>query len=240
MREKTPGDSEILRHEAKEREWQPPAAESAGEEVAAHFEKHLGKVDSVFHEILSDLIHLDVQIIKPTPERNHYTLFTTGMSDLPMTVPEGAEEHRYAELMLALPPHWKLTDADLEDERWYWPIRTLKMLGRLPHQYETWLSLGHTVPNGDPAEPYAEGTRLCCALLLPSLHLPEDARAVKTQDGRTIHLYALHFLHPEEIDLKLQKGSGALYDAFDAQGVSEVLDPARPSAVSRKKLFGLF
>ena len=70
-------------------------------------------------------------------------------------VPEDAGAETRAELMIALPAEWKLADSQLEDERWYWPIRNLKALARLPHEYETWLGFGHTVPNGDPPEPYA-------------------------------------------------------------------------------------
>jgi hypothetical protein len=60
------------------------------------------------------------------------------------------------------------------DERVYWPIRLLKGLGRLPHEYSTFLWYGHTIPNGDPPEPYAEGTNLCCALITPPVLAPDD------------------------------------------------------------------
>ena len=59
--ERSASGSPIYRHESKRREWQAP--ESAGvnlEAIEDHLEKHVGKVESVFHEIVSDLIHLDV------------------------------------------------------------------------------------------------------------------------------------------------------------------------------------
>ena len=38
-------------------------------------------------------------------------------------------------------------------------------LARLPHEFQTLLWQGHTVPNGDPALPYARNTKLCGALV---------------------------------------------------------------------------
>src|SRR3954468_8247346 len=104
---KSPGGSSILRHEAQEREWEPPT-EAASEEIERHLTRFFGAPSTVFHEIVSEKIHLDIHIISPRPERNWWTLFTTGMSALPMTAPPEAEEFRYAELVLALPPEWKV------------------------------------------------------------------------------------------------------------------------------------
>src|SRR5690606_27736593 len=81
-------------------------------------------------------------------------LVTSGMSDLPMSVPEDAGCPGFAELMVTLPAGWKLDQASFQDENWYWPVRLLKSLARLPHKHATWLGFGHTVPNGHPAGPY--------------------------------------------------------------------------------------
>ena len=37
-----------------------------------------------------------------------------------------------AELAIALPADWKLDQESMKDEKWYWPIRLLKSLARLP------------------------------------------------------------------------------------------------------------
>ena len=69
-----------------------------------------------------------------------------------MNVPDGWEDYRYAEMMICLPPDWNMDQRAWNDERHYWPIRLLKTLARLPHEYNTWLSDCHTMPNGDPPE----------------------------------------------------------------------------------------
>jgi hypothetical protein len=242
--EVSPGGSEILRHEARERDWTAPPAVSGMEEIEQHFTTFFGEPTNVFHEIISDLVHLDVHVIPPSPERDCWTLFTTGMSDLPMTVPEGAEDFRFAELVLMLPREWKLdmlrvTPPPEDLDRWYWPIRWLKQLARLPHEYQTWLGFGHTVPNGDPPQPLSPETKMCGWFLVPPISVPEEGRSVVLADGRTVHFYCLHCLHIEEMNLKLNRGSDALLDAFDQAGIGEILQLERRSAV-RQKLFGLF
>ncbi len=115
--ETSPAGAEILRHQPREREFEPATGDSSAiEQIEAHIEEHLGEVDQVWHEMVSDLVHIDIYQIPPTVDRPFWTLVTTGMSDLPMTVPEGAEDYTYAELMLCLPPDWKMSQQDFEDE----------------------------------------------------------------------------------------------------------------------------
>ena len=69
----------------------------------------------VFHELISDQVHIDLHWVKPTAERPFHTLVTSGMSNLPMTTPPGAEEVRYAELSICLPADWKLSEEDFKE-----------------------------------------------------------------------------------------------------------------------------
>lgn len=238
----SPGGSQMLRHEAREREWTAPAEGVPGaiEAIEAHMASHFGPVDSVFHEVVSDLIHIDVHIIRATDERPFHVLFTTGMSDLPMQLPEDAAFETRAELMLALPPDWGLGDEDFKDERWYWPIRNMKRLARLPHDYQTWLGSGHTIPNGDPPEPYAEGVPFSCAMIAWPLLLPPEAHVFTLSNGEQLRMLSVLWLHPGEVVFKLNRGADALLDRLDGQRSSELLDVSRPDASRRKKFLGLF
>ena len=51
-----------------------------------------------------------------------------------MNVPEELAEYKLerAELVIALPPDWKLDGESMKEERRYWPIGLLKVLARLP------------------------------------------------------------------------------------------------------------
>jgi hypothetical protein len=218
--------------------WEAAQGESAEPQISAHIQAHLGAVDLVFHELVSDAVHIDVHFVKPSPEVPFVRLVTSGMSDRPMNVPVEAGAPRYMELMVTLPADWRLTQDDLQDEAWYWPIRTLKFLARLPHKFDTWLGFGHTVPNGDPPEPFAPNTGLAGAIILPPVTLPESFRVLPIAPDKEIHFMSVIPLYPQEMDLKLRAGTERLLEKFDKAGFSDLIDPARPN-VARKR-FGFF
>lgn len=233
--EVTAGGSTIYRH-AEPTAWAPPAEELALEAVSAHIERHLGPVTRVFHEIVSDTVHLDVHIVGPSADLPFVRLVTSGMSDLPMATPDD-EVPRHAELMVTLPADWRLDEADLQDERWYWPVRLLKTLARLPHKHATWLGWGHTIPHGDPPAPYAPGTALCGAIILPSLLTDPAFHLLEGADGRRTAFYSVIPLHEDEMELKLREGTDALLERFDRRRVTDVIDPARRSVMRRRFLW---
>jgi hypothetical protein len=224
----------ILRHKTRATDFTPAAAHAVHcEEIEAHLAQHVAPMDSVFHEILSDIIHLDVLWVKATAERPFHLLVTSGMSDLPMTVPEAAEGFRHAELFMVLPPQWNVGNSAEDD---YWPIRWLKQVGRLPHEYETWIGDGHTIPNGDPPEPIAN-TKFVGVMATAQYPLPDEFRTLTAQDGATIHFYQLLPLFAEEMDLKLDKGSDELMDRFGKQNIDFVFDAQRPNVALKRGWF---
>lgn len=227
----------ILRHAARDRPWTPPTQVGEFmEEIESHLTKHVGPVETVFHEIVSDLVHLDVHFIPATDERPVHVLFTTGVSDRPMTVPAGAEEYARAELLIQLPRHWPLTSPDFDDEKNYWPIRWLKTIGRLPHEYDTWIGWGHTIPNGDPPEPIAD-TKFVGFLLMPPMGLSPEVFRLQTRAGPFVHVYQLVPLYPEEMDLKLQKGSDEIERRFEKEKLSLIVDANRKNVAKRRGWF---
>ncbi|MDO7844897.1 suppressor of fused domain protein [Hymenobacter sp. M29] len=206
--------------------------------ISDHIERHLGPVKGVYHEIISDKVHLDVHVVAPSADFPFYALITSGMSDRPMNVPPEAsadDAPRFAELCILLPSTWNIPDdpADIaevfEDENVYWPIRWLKILARLPHEYHTWLGFGHTIPNGENAEPFSDETELGCMLLLTALSLPEEFQTLEISSDKTVQFYTLYPIYREEMDLKMEQGVDALLDKFDEHGIGDVLDLTRPN-----------
>ena len=226
-------------HHAEAAPFEPASGDEAGmAAIAAHIERHLGPVSGVYHELISDKVHLDVHVVPPSAEFPFYTLVTSGMSDRPMAVPPGApadEAPPYAELCLLLPSTWPIpgdpaeVSAAFEDEHVYWPIRWLKLLARLPHEYGTWLGFGHTVPNGEAAEPFADNTALGCLLVLTALSLPEEFQTLVVSPGKTVQFYTLYPIYREEMDLKMTQGVDALIDRFEVYDTRDVLDLTRPN-----------
>jgi hypothetical protein len=222
----------IFRYTDGEKEWEAPHGEECIERISDHIERYLGEVKSVFHELVSDTVHIDIHHIEPTQDWPFHTLVTSGMSDLPMNVPEGVDATRHMELMVTLPGHWQLTEEAFKDEKWYWPVRELKYLARFPHKYDTWLGWGHTIPNGDPAQPFADDTKLSGILLLPPVSVPEEFLRLEIDDEKTIEFFCLVPLYSEEMNLKLTRGSSALLERFDQHDINDIVDLRRPNVAT--------
>jgi hypothetical protein len=234
--EVSPGGSQMYRYAERERGFEFALGDSeAIEQISGHIERHLGPVANVFHEILSDLVHIDVHVVEPTDERPFYTLVTSGMSDRPMNVPPECQDLRFAELMISLPADWPMTQEAFRQDDVFWPVRGLKFLARFPHEYETWLSWGHTIPNGDPPEPFADNTSLCCMLLLSPVRAPDEFSSLQIDHEKTINFYSLVPLYQEEMEFKLEQGTDALIERFAEHNVTELLDIQRPNVCRRRK-----
>lgn len=223
----SPSGWPIQHHKHRERELEPAIRSDDAEFVERHIASHLGPIEGVWHELISDLVHIDVLHIKATPERPFHWFVTTGMSDRAMKPPADAASCRFAELMIALPQDWPLGDEAFAEERNYWPVRLLKTLARIPHEHETWLWWSHTVTNGDPPRPFVPSVGFTGSLLAPPVHVSLEFRTCQVNPEKAVSFFSVLPIYPEEMTLKLEKGADALFDRFDACGVTELLDTRR-------------
>jgi hypothetical protein len=231
--DRSPGGSPIYRH----KEAAPSSSEVAhadDERITKHLERAFGELGMVWHEIVSDRVHIDVHVVPATRERKYLTLVTSGMSARPMAVPaemEGREQWMHAELCMFLPASWNLERDALSDERNYWPLRLLKSLARLPHDFNTWLGWGHSIPNGDPAEPYAPGTKLAGAIVIPPFVLGESFFIVPGEPA--LHIFQVLPVTPAEMDYKLARGLDGLLERMEQRDkdIYGPIDPRRRSTV---------
>jgi hypothetical protein len=240
-KEYSPGGSRIYRHQASEHPYETPKPDyEAIQKLEAHIARYIPGEGSVYHELVSDALHIDVHMIYPTSSRNFITLVTTGMSDKPMNAPKEFDQYRYSELVMCLPPDWHLEEPQLKNEENYWPIRWMKILSRLPNDYDTWLWATHTVPNGNPPHPYAHNTKMCCLIVASPTLFGEDFLELDSSESKKIYFNSVIPIYKEEMDFKLDNSAGALFKLFEAAGVNELLDPQRKSVIKRGGLFGAF
>jgi hypothetical protein len=198
--------------------------------ISEHIEKHVGHIEKVFHELLSDKIHVDIHWVAPSEERPYNVLVTSGMGDRPMTVPEGLEEFQYAELYLLLPPDWPLDKKSFEDENNYWPIRWMTQLARFPHEYDTFFCMEHSIGGQENAAMFPPNCPFSGFLFFTSVSLPEEFATLRLETGETIHFYCLIPLYAEEIDLKNNEGLDALLERFEKIGVTDIIDIHRENS----------
>ena len=203
------------------------------EAVEGHIQQYFGKFENVFHELSSPDIHVDICVVPPSEERDYYTLVTMGMGAHRMNVPEELAEYKLerAELAIALPGNWKLKHEDLKNERWYWPIRLLKTLARLPIASDTWLGFGHTMDNEDD---FAKDTKLCAAMLTGPQDTEDGSEVCILPSGEEVNFYQVIPLYRDELEYKLAHDADALLDKMN--GISFVVEPDRQDAITRGTL----
>ena len=203
------------------------------EAIEGHIQQYFGDFGNVFHELASPDIHVDICVVPPSEERDYYTLVTMGMGAHRMNVPEELAEYKLerAELAIALPGNWKLKHEDLKNERWYWPIRLLKTLARLPIASDTWLGFGHTMDN---EEDFAKGTKLCAAILTGPQDTEDGSEVCILPSGEEVNFYQVIPLYREELEYKMAHDADALLDKMD--GISFVTYNTRPNAMTMGKL----
>lgn len=188
--------------------------------ILNHMQAHFGPVRSL-GEFKPDI---GAAIYAAGPQAGVVTVFTLGLSDFAMVVPEGQERYRHAELLMRLPAAWPLEREHFRDQANLWPIEWLRSMARFPRENNTWLGGPSTiVANGEPPEPLGPNTQQSCLLLI------EDSQIVMP-DGRQVVLYALTPLYSEEKAFEEQTGLRQLFERFNEKKVSNVVDVGRVNA----------
>ncbi|MDE6726815.1 MAG: suppressor of fused domain protein [Oscillospiraceae bacterium] len=198
--------------------------EDEADAVEDHIKEYFGEFPTVFHEITSRDIVCDIACIPPTEERNYFTLVTIGMGAHIMNIPGSlpADENGRAELLICLPPEWKLGESS---EEWFWPISLLKDLAKLPINTDSWLGWGHSV---DHRANLSSNTNFCASLLLYPEGVPEEAEACTLPSGDKVNFFEVIPMYREEMNFKVAHDTKALLERM--KGVSHVVDINRPNS----------
>ena len=186
-------------------------------------EEKFGAFTEVIHEIVSPDLHIDVIPVPPTKERNYYTLFTMGMGAYKMAVPSGYGKRNRAEMVIRLPADWNYKS---NEERWYWPIRVIKSLARLPYYEKSWLGLYHDIDFGDP---FSEETEMCGIMLD---FFDESVEPLTLESGDQLILYNVIPIYRSEMDYKVKNGAEALLEKLTEDTIRGPLNLKRKSAIS--------
>lgn len=212
-----------------------PAEEDADSRrmIGDHVEKHLGAPEMVIHEIHPAIVHIDILVVGPRPGSDFQTLVTSGMSNKPMVAPAEAYAGRFIELMMFLPPSWLLSEEALKDERYFWPLRWMQTLARMPHTRETWLGPERAIGNGCPPKPFASNTELC-ASMFSSLHVDyKRFSTLRVDEHKTIHFLEIIPIYREELDFARKYDPEALLETLFCFGEEHVVDISRNNVCRR-------
>ncbi len=210
---------EIVRLLEKYPSPQVPTYSRERDEVEQYLESCYGSIEYSLCEIISDM-PIAINIIRFEGDEPCIILATSGMSAKAMSVPKDADDYKYAELMMYLPPDWPISELASSDSDFNWPVQWLRYIARYPHQHDTWLMLSYTFSNEDPPEPLCNNTKLSCILSLSGEQL---TRA----DNTCIQFYSLYPIYQEERQILEQSGVETLLEMFQQYDISTVVDIGR-------------
>lgn len=204
---------------------------SYGDAIKAHVETHLGPVAYIHKNPAGLPIPIDVLHIMPREDRDFHTLVTSGMSAQAMTPPAENKDLAFAELLICLPTEWSLTGKWLTDSRHNWPMQLLCQLAYMPHSQKTWLSWGHTVPNGNPARPYSTDSDFVCSLVIFPATARESFLSFPVRPGQNISFYGVILLYQSEMDRVLKDGPEKFLPTLQANKIFERIELSRKPCV---------
>lgn len=194
----------------------------------------LGPSPGVFHELISDTVHLDLLHFAPRAGRDFWVVSTIGMSFREMTVPADMENGWFwkrAELMVALPADWPGLDEKegiVGGDEYFHPLSILKQTARFPHLADTAIAPLHTVSFEQPLGP---DTAMTAALLVWPDFLSEDETTIILGDEKVVNLYQIIPIYDSERQYAISEGTEALIELLREKGVNGVYDLGRPPVV---------
>lgn len=203
----------------------PIADEDLTAAVRAHVERTVGPVAWTYSDVSPRYVRVEIFVVAPTPpRRRHFTLVTCGMSAAPMRPVCSADIrlHR-AELAMCLAPDWPLAPFTLS--KCSWPVDWLRLLARMPHEFDTSLGLGHSVPNGDPPMPIA-GTGFTGIVMMPLVSESKEFRTMHYR-GKHIEMLGVWPVYRQEMSYKLRWGAYRLWYRLLGHGAADVVDVSR-------------
>lgn len=185
--------------------------------IYSHIEHYFGKIAKILYEEISSDIYVDIYVINPSKKHNYYTLITNGMGAHKMAVPLDLEDERLdrAELVMHLPATWNLKSTT---EEWYWPIRWLRILARLPIEQNSWIGWGHSVSNENDV-PFATNTMFSALMLTSLVGYNKQANCCRLPDDSDVNFYNLLPLYAEELEYKCQYDAESLLHLFHHEKV---------------------
>ena len=156
-----------------------------------------GEYTSVYHELYSPDIHLDILVVPPTNKDNYYKLITKGMGAYQMNVPNDLKDYAIdrAELVVYLPHDWDFKQKDNG-----WVISLLKVIARTPIFENGWIGYGQTFSqNVEGTIPYSPNTTFSNAILFDSNDYLKDKNELYMQSKGRINFFQVVPIYREEM-----------------------------------------
>ena len=209
----------------------------ARQEVIAHIEKYFGKINNFLHDDSCSEYPLDIAVIAPRKEHNYYTLITVNMSNHEVLESDDIDGNTcHQELLINLPPDWKLGLSDWTEEKWCWPIRLITSLARQCIRHRTCINWGKTMELGGE-NTFSEDTKLCAIVLLSPSIFGDKSSTCKTQEAGSVEFYQVIPLYREELQFIQDKDIDEFFEICPDDAL-ETINPLRLNVVTDAEKIG--
>lgn len=216
---------------------EPPKYVYSKEEVKQleNFVKNkYGEYTSVYHELYSPDIHLDILVVPPSKKDNYYKLITKGMGAYKMNVPSIINNKGYdrAELVMYLPPEWDFKNKDNN-----WIISQLKVIARTPIYENNWIGYGHTFSQSiDASITYSSNTKLSDIILFKSYDNSNCENKLYMDTKGQINFYQVFPIYREELEYAKLHGAESLEKLILGDYKKPIIDVSRKNFCINKNI----
>lgn len=213
----------MKKNEKKHPELELYTDEQSGK-IEKFIEEHFGAIERFLEEKELCGIKLKLFIIPPNRKNHCFTIVTAGMGAHVMKA-EGINGELYenrAELVISLPPGWKIDSFKNVD---FWPFQLLEILAKMPVNEDAWFAWGRTV---EFDRTFASNVGFMGAMLIFSSYGEKSWRC-RLNENEDVRFYQVIPLYRREIEYKNRRSASALLDRFG--DFSHIVDIERPCVV---------
>lgn len=209
--------------------------------VRDHVEKHVGKIESVFHQPMMTAlaiggVPLEVLHVGPSKKFPFHTLVTTGMSQNPLPAPKEMKELSRVELVLCLPRTWQPPTvpgfSDKADAA-NWPIHQLLTLAQACHVDGRLLLPGMLIPNGDgpgKIRPIFKGVPFYGSVVWLAGQFGDEFVALSINRRTNVVFLSIVCLLKKEMEALLPLEFEAMMEKLNGVDLELIADPKRKAS----------
>lgn len=177
-----------------------------------------------------------IMVLPKSSDRDFHLLYTDGIREHKMTIPEDYSGPKRCELYFCLPYYWKWDEEHMKNPNFNFPLTWIKRIMDVPIERDTFIGVGHTFPAGTPPQPLCELTAQKAFVLAEPKKAKQVFEVVEDEQGK-IPFFAIVPLYKQELDYKHLNGSVKFFERMNKMGFDEEVDVSRTPFKLKRFLF---
>lgn len=154
-------------------------------------------------------------------QKRYLVISTSGLWKYTMPVTHKYEGSEHIELGFCVEADWHF-----EDENYNWIFQKLEWLANFMIERKTWFGVGHTIPNGKPAQTISKAFQQDHFFFDEASFLEREFQPFRI-DNINVHFLFIIPISKSELDYKMKKTTFGFQKKMSKKGVNEVLEDFR-------------